>query len=107
MYTVEEFENQAKKQGFKLKKVNLLWYLPKKDGNNYVLNASTEIDKKNLRIIWDEEGKAYCQQIRFSGENNCIIFYNVDTDNKDMVMSEDLCYRNERFDLHFKREIVK
>lgn len=103
MYTVEVFENQAKKQGFKLTKANL----QKIDGIHYVKTASTEIDKENLRIIWDEDGKAYCQQIRFSGENNCIIFFNEETKSNDMVRSKDLCYRNERFDLHFKREVVK
>lgn len=47
MYQVEVFVNQAKKQGFILKSVNLV----KINGVHYVKIASTEVDKENLKII--------------------------------------------------------
>lgn len=105
MYQVEEFENQAKKQGFILKSVNLV----KIDGVHYVKIASTEVDKENLKIIWDEDGKAYCNQIRYNDSDKValVIYFDEKKGQWVGVKSEDICTRNETFDLHFKRVIEK
>lgn len=105
MYQVEVFENQAKKQGFILKSVNLV----KIDGVHYVKIASTEVDKENLKIIWDEDGKAYCKQIRYNDSDKValVIYFDEKKGQWVGVKSEDICTRNETFDLHFKRAIEK
>lgn len=95
MYRIDVFETQVRKKGFMLTQAQLK---KGEDGQHYVQFGISTIEKADLEILWNKEGKAYSRHL--SEKNPCtnIGYFN---NQEYAVTIQDTYKREKSFDIDF------
>lgn len=96
-YKIEQFENQVKKQGFKLTEVKMA---KDRDGIHKVIYGKSTIEKANMEILWDNEGRAFVKKIN-RGEEPRLKYGTDESGGQFVVEIQNRYLRRSMFDLNF------
>lgn len=95
MYRIDVFETQVRKKGFMLTQAQLK---KGEDGQHYVRFGISTIEKADLEILWNEEGKAYSRHLSKKKPYTHIGYFN----NHEFAVTIENTYKREKsFDIDF------